>query len=268
MRIGTTSFGFRYQLLDPALAPPLTRIIEQAAQLGLDTLQICENARPLELTAAQWDELQRQAAQSGLALGLGCKTTSKDVFARYLERAAPLPGKMLRLVFEEESGSPPSREQVDRFLEQAAPMLEAAGMKLAIENHFDLPSSMLADAVEPYPHELIGFCVDTANSLRNFESPEHVLALLGPRAFCYHIKDFTVAGHLLGFAVTGVPLGKGALKLDPLLQRIFDHNPEPDLYVENWVPATGERFTDILQDAAWLRESLEALRYRVATADR
>ena len=262
MRIGTTSFGFRYQLLDPALAPPLTHIVEQAAQLGLDTLQICENARPLELTATQWAHLQRQAAASGLALGLGCKTTSRDVFARYLERSADLPGKILRLVFEEESGAPPSKEHVDRFLQQAAPMLEAAGMKLAIENHFDVPSAMLAEAVDPYPRGLIGFCVDTANSLRNFDSPEHVLALLGPRAFCYHIKDFTVAGHLLGFAVTGAPLGRGALKLDGLLRRIFDHNPEPDFYVENWVPATGDRDTDIHQDEAWLLESVEVLRTR------
>jgi sugar phosphate isomerase/epimerase len=267
MRIGTTSFGFRYQLLDPAFAPPLARIVEQAAQLRLDTLQICENARPLDLTPAQWDDLQRQAADSGVALGLGCKTTSKDLFARYLERAFPLPGKMLRLVFEEESGAPPSRAQVDRFLEQAAPMLESAGMKLAIENHFDVPSAMLAEAADRYPRELIGFCVDTANSLRNFESPEHVLTLLGPRAFCYHIKDFTVAGHLLGFAVTGAPLGKGVLKLDALLRRILEHNTEPDLYVENWVPATGDRFTDILEDAAWLRESLEALRHTLASAD-
>ena len=262
MRIGTTSFGFRYQLLDPALAPPLTSLIDQAAGAGLDMLQICENARPLELGEIEWQRLLGHARSAGVAIGLGCKTTRQDVFAAYLMRAAALPHRMLRLVFEEEEGAPPTREQVDRFLQRAAPQLEAAGVRLAIENHFDVPSRLLADAVRPYPVQLIGFCVDTANSLRNFESPEQVMELLGGRAFCYHIKDFQVAGHLLGFAVTGAPLGKGALKLDSLLARILEHNPEPDLYVENWVPASGNRDIDIGQDAAWLAQSLVCLRAR------
>lgn len=262
MRIGTTSFGFRYQLLDPALAPPLTSLVDQAAEIGLELLQICENARPLNVSESEWVSLQQHAASRGVAIGLGCKTTSEEVFLRYLNRAAGSPDRMLRLVFEEDSGAPPTREHVDRFLERAARQLERAGVRLAIENHFDVPSAMLADAVRPYPAELVGFCVDTANSLRNFESPEQVMDLLGSRAFCYHIKDFRVDGHLLGFAVSGAPLGQGALKLDALLSRIFRHNTEPDLFVENWVPATGDRDRDIRQDAAWLRESMACLRER------
>jgi sugar phosphate isomerase/epimerase len=226
-------------------------------------LQICENARPLELSDEEWKRLRRRAAMADVVIGLGCKTTQPNVFARYLERAAELPGKMLRLVFEEEEGSVPGREQVDRFLEYAAPVLEDAGVRLAIENHFDVPSEVLADAVRQYPPELIGFCVDTANSLRNFESPEHVMTLLGPRVFCYHVKDFAVAGHLLGFAVTGAPLGKGALKLDGVLQRIFSHDPDPDILVENWVPATGDHDTDVQNDDTWLRESLNCLRMSI-----
>lgn len=262
MRIGTTSFGFRYQLLDPKLAPPLTSLVDQASEIGLNMLQICENARPLDVSKSDWIGLQQHAATAGVAIGLGCKTTSEEVFLRYLNRAAGLPDRMLRLVFEEESGARPTRNHVDRFLERAAPQLERAGVKLAIENHFDVPSAMLADAVRQYPQELIGFCVDTANSLRNFESPEHVVDLLGPRAFCYHIKDFRVDGHLLGFAVSGAPLGRGALKLDTLLSRIFRQNPEPDLFVENWVPASGDRNRDIREDAVWLRESVACLRER------
>jgi sugar phosphate isomerase/epimerase len=198
-----------------------------------------------------------------VAIGLGCKTTRPDVFRAYIARACRLPDRMLRLVFEEESGAPPARADIERFLRDAAPELESAGVRLAIENHFDVPSALLADAVRPYPAELIGFCVDTANSLRNFESPEHVLDLLGDRAFCYHITDFSVRGHLLGFAVEGAVLGAGALKLEAFLQRVFARNPEPDLYVENWVPATGDREHDIREDDLWLRQSLKRLRMQV-----
>jgi sugar phosphate isomerase/epimerase len=240
MRIGTTSFGFRYQLLDESTAPPLTALVEQAAEAGLDCLQICENARPLKLSVEQWTALQRHAADAGIAIGLGCKTTDLGVFQAYLDRAAGLPERMLRLVFEEEQGAPPSRSAIDKFL--------------------DVPSSVLSEAAAPYPPELIGFCVDTANSLRNFESPEQVFDVLEGRAVCYHIKDYAVDGHLLGFAVTGAPLGQGRLRLRPILERIFAVNPEPDLYVENWVPATGDRDRDIAEDAAWLRASLHRLR--------
>jgi sugar phosphate isomerase/epimerase len=263
MRIGTTSFGFRYQLIDPEHAPELARLVDQAAGLGLDVLQICENARPLDLADGQWDELLRHAAAAGVAIGLGCKTTRPEVFAAYLARAAALPDRRLRLVFEEESGTPRTRRQLDRFLAAVAPRLENVGVTLAIENHFDVPSAMLAEAACRYPPETIAFCVDTANSLRNFESPEAVMDLLGRRACCYHVKDFSVVGCLLGFTVGGAPLGKGRLNLDALLQRIFERDPEPDLFIENWTPDTGDLAADIRQDAAWLEESLSFLRARI-----
>lgn len=263
MRIGTTSFGFRYQLLDPNYAPALTHLVDQAAELGLDALQICENARPLDLDDRAWDELLQHAAAARVAIGLGCKTTRPEVFAAYLARAGALPDRRLRLVFEEESGMPPTREQLDRFLATISSCLEREKVTLAIENHFDLPSAMLADAVSSYPAERIAFCVDTANSLRNFESPELVMDLLGPRACCYHVKDCSVAGCHLGFTVGGAPLGKGKLNLHALLQRILERDPEPDLFIENWTPATGDRAADILQDAEWLEESLLWLRAQI-----
>lgn len=171
-----------------------------------------------------------------------------------------MPGRTLRLVFEEEQGQAPSRAQVERFLARAAPLLERANARLAIENHFDVPSALLAAAVQPYPEALVGFCVDTANSLRNFESPEAVLDLLGPRAFCYHLKDYRVDGHMLGFAVTGAPLGEGRLDLAGTLARIRERHSEPEIYVENWVPASGGRERDIAADADWLGKSLTRLR--------
>jgi sugar phosphate isomerase/epimerase len=266
MIIGTTSFGFRYQLLDAAVAPPLERIVEQAADLRLEALQICENARPLEMSEARWTRLVESATALGVQIGLGCKTTDPEVFERYLARAAALSRPMLRLVFEEEQGAPPAREGVERFLEYAARRLEGASVPLAIENHFDVPSRMLAEAVAQYPAELIGFCVDTANSLRNFESPENVFELLGPRALCYHVKDFKVEGHQLGFAVSGAPLGTGRLDLDGILARILSRHRKPEIYVENWVPQTGNLEIDIAADEDWLRRSL--LRLRQAIVDK
>lgn len=268
MIIGTTSFGFRYQLLDAARAPSMRDLIRQAAALGLDALQICENARPLAVPAAEWRDHVRYAADSGVRLGFGCKTTRIAIFEDYLRLAELAPGRTLRLVFEEEQGAPPSRAAIDAFLAAGAPRLRDAGVRLAIENHFDVPSRTLAEAAGPYEEGLIGFCVDTANSLRNFESPERVMELLGPRAFCYHVKDYSVRGHMLGFVVEGAPLGRGNLPAAAVLDRIFERQREPEIYVENWVPQSGDRDTDMANDDAWLRESLAFLRGALGEARR
>lgn len=263
MTIGTTSFGFRYQLLDVARAPALRSIVDQTRALGLGALQICENARPLDCSGADWDRLVEYAGSAGIRLGLGCKTTDPGVFLRYLMRAAGLPGRTLRLVFEEEHGRPPTREQVARFLREVVPLLEKHDVGLAIENHFDVPSRVLAGEAAAYPRELVGFCADTANSLRNFEPPELVMELLGPRAFCYHLKDYRVDGHLLGFQVGGAPLGTGRLNVDWFLDEVFARRADPDIYLENWVPPAGDRARDIEEEQKWLRVSLACLRQRL-----
>jgi 3-oxoisoapionate decarboxylase len=127
-----------------------------------------------------------------------------------------------------------------------------------------VPSRVFAEVIRAYPKELVGFCVDTANSLRNFESPEDVMRLLGDRAFCYHLKDFAIQGHLLGFAVLGAPLGSGRLDVDGILDAVFASDPDPEILVENWVPSGGYREKDIEEDDSWLRLSLEHLRSKLA----
>lgn len=262
MRVGTTSFGYRYELLDESTAPSLGSLVDAAHGLGLEMLQICENARPLAVDEEAWRQVVAQGERLGVEVQIGCKTMNPAVIAAYAERAQATPSRMLRAVLEEEgAAAPPGREEVDELLAAVFPMLKAKDVRLAIENHFDIPSQMLADAVEAYPADRLGFCVDTANSLRNFESPEAVLKLLGPRAFCYHVKDFSVEGHMLGFSITGAPLGSGRLPLDKVMELIPG---DADVFLENWVPASGVRAQDIETEKRWLRDSLAGLRSAIS----
>lgn len=263
MKIGTTSFSFRTLLRDARRAPSLFEVAEQCRELGLAGLQICENARPLELSWREWETLIRQGADAGLEIQLGCKTLDREVLDRHLERAAAVPARMLRVVLEEETGALPGRTHIADFIRDVLPKLEKQNVRLAIENHFDVPSKVLADVIAEYSSPLLGFCIDSANSLRSFEPAAYVLDYLQPRAFCYHVKDFRVVGDQLGFRVAGAPLGKGDLLLDEFLDRIFAREDRPQLFIENWVTATGEWETDVAEDAAWLRESLDTLRERL-----
>jgi len=264
MNIGVTSFGFRYLLLDQSRAPSLASVVKRARALGFDALQICENARPMALGEAQWRQVVQAAEEVDLEIQLGCKTIDLGVLRAYAERAASLPGRVLRVVLERDEGPFITGEDVRAFLAGALPLLDTHDLRLAIENHYDVPSRVLVEAVTPYSAKSLGFCVDTANSLRNFESPELVLELLGERAFCYHLKDFLVEGDRLGFRVGGASLGEGNLHLDGILDTILARRRQPQIYIENWRPTTGNWETDVREDEDWLRRSLGVLRGRLA----
>ena len=76
MKIGTTSFGFRYAFLDPANSPTFAEMIRQARATGVERLQICENTRPLEVSKREWQEALRCAAD----LGRRCRHDDKLEF--------------------------------------------------------------------------------------------------------------------------------------------------------------------------------------------
>ena len=159
----------------------------------------------------------RAAEDEGLALHVGCMTLDVEVLARYLDRAASIPGaEAVRIVLEDESGQAPARTRLEQFLASAAVRAQDARMTLVLENHFHVPCRVLRELATVYPPETMAFCVDSANSLRNWESAAQVFDLLDERAAFYHLKDYCVRGSNVGFEVTGAPLGEGALDLDVL----------------------------------------------------
>ena len=260
MKLGTTSFGYRYSYLDPRHAPPLTAVLKHARGEGVERFQVCENTRPLEMSPSAWKDAIKAAGDLGIELGLGCKTLRASVVEQYMKLAGTIPTRLLRIVMEEDDGTHATPELAARLFEAAVPMLRREGMQLAVENHFDIPSATLVEMAGRYPADAVGFCVDTANSLRSFEKPLEVLDLLAERAYCYHLKDFQVVGSKVNFMVIGAPLGEGQLDLNACLKRILSRDPQAELYVETWTPSVDDRQKDIATEADWLRRSMRNLR--------
>jgi sugar phosphate isomerase/epimerase len=200
IKIGATSYVFRYLLADVARAPRIADLLALARDAGLERLQVCENARPLESSCSEWESLRTRSDELGLDITLGSMTTDLQVVAQYLDRVEAIGGSQLRIVLEREGGGRISRGEVHEFLGRVVPHLERRGVRLAIENHFDIPCRILAEAVAEYPKEAVGFCLDVANSLRNFEDLDTVFDLLGPHALMYHLKDYRLTGSNVGFA--------------------------------------------------------------------
>lgn len=264
MKIGATSFGFRYAFLDGVKSPALSEMIRQTRAAGIERLQICENTRPLEISRGEWREAQKCAADLGVELQLGCRTLSSAAAERYIQLAHELNSQQLRIVMEDpDHHKYATRETVVRLLETTIPKVQSSGIRLAIENYFDISSKLLASIVSPYPADLVGFCVDTANSLRSFEPPSEVLRLLGERAYCYHLKDYRIIGSMVGFSVVGAPLGEGDLDLDECLKTILMRTPATPLFVETWTSSENNREKDVALDAEWLRRSAHNLRDRL-----
>jgi sugar phosphate isomerase/epimerase len=239
--------------------------VRKTREAGLDALQVCENARPLDVSTAGWRDVLRAAADVGVTVHLGCMTLDVETVSQYLERAAMIPGATaLRIVLEDDSGHAPPRDRIERFLAAAAVRAGESRLTLVVENHFHIPCRVLADMARSYSADVVAFCVDSANSLRNWESAAQVFDLLGDRAVFYHLKDYRVRGSNVGFEVTGAPLGEGSLDLDACLDRMFSRHTQPLIFLENWVPATGDRHADVAADADWLARSLAGLRRALA----
>ncbi len=259
MKIGTTTFGFRYSFLDRANSMKLAEVIRQVRAAGVERLQVCENVHPLEISKSDWDDARRCAADLGVELQLGCKTLRPETVENYMRLAEELQCNQLRIVMEEHAEHA-TRENAVPLLENIVPKMRAAGMRLAIENHFDIPSALLVELAAEYAAKDVGFCVDTANSLRSFEPTHEVFDLLGSRAFCYHLKDFRVIGGMISFSVVGTPLGEGQLDLDACLKYIFDNTPDCPLFVETWTPGENDRAGDAARELDWLQRSVTNLR--------
>jgi sugar phosphate isomerase/epimerase len=259
--IGATSYVFRYLLSNASKAPGLEDLLRQARDAGLDSFQICENARPLNSSPAEWTRLGKQASSLDLSLSLGCMTLDPTVIVQYLDRVEAIGGTYLRVVLERQGEAPLTPDGIRKFLDGIIAELEVRNICLAIENHFEIPSRVLADAARDYPSNHVGFCVDVANSLRNFEDAGVVLDLLGSRAICYHLKDYVVAGSNVGFNVSGAPFGEGRIGAPPLLRRLL-HNVDslPQMFLETWTPASGVWADDVARDAQWLAASVRNLK--------
>ena len=90
MKIGTTTFGFRYSFMDPANSPKLAEVIRQAKKRASSG---CRCARtPARWKCRKWrvGRSSPLGAELGVELLLGCKTLLLEVVERYLRLAQEL----------------------------------------------------------------------------------------------------------------------------------------------------------------------------------
>lgn len=265
MQLGIGSYAYAWSIGVPGHPPavPMTayNLLEEAERLGVGLLQVCDNVELARLSPADLDRFVARARASKIGIELGTLGLEMGNLRVHLDLARRLGCSFLRLVVDS-PGDEPSPDEVVARLRMVLPEFEAAGVRLAIENHDRFPSATLAWMVRELGPRQAGICLDTVNSFGALEGPDTVVQNLAEHTLCLHVKDFTIRrmSHRMGFVVEGCPAGRGRLDVPWLLDRLAS-SPHPfNMILENWVPPADTLPETLLRERAWAEESVRYLR--------
>jgi len=265
VRLGISSYTYAWAVGVPGAPPerPLgaNELIERAANLGADVLQIADNLPLQTWSAREIRGLTIRARDAGVKLELGTRGTAPAHVRRYLELAHAVGSGLVRVVIDAPCDEPTPEEVVRRL----APLRDdflTAGVTLAIENHDRFTTAELRWMIASLGSDWAGICLDTVNSLGALEGPDVVIATLAPLAVNLHVKDFIIsrAWHAMGFTVEGRPAGQGRLNIHALLATVAGAGRDLTAVVELWTPPEPRLADTIAKEAAWARESMAFLR--------
>src|SRR3712207_5227013 len=184
MKLGAVAASLAAERTPEAMRPE--HLFGAAQRLGLDHIELPSRGSD----APGSDFVPRVAALQadtgiGVQLGFGDRyiehgdAQPADRFAAFLERVCrPLGVDVVGTVSHLHGGrwlkEPPLDEQLDRLtaaLRRLAPVAEAAGVYLAVENHADYRGSELARVLEGVGSRHVGARLDTGNAYCAIEEP-------------------------------------------------------------------------------------------------
>jgi sugar phosphate isomerase/epimerase len=258
VRLGLSSYAYTWAVGVPGYPPerPLTavQLIEEAARLGVQVVQLADNL-PLHLMpAARVEALAARAARLGLQIEVGTRGIAPAHLREYLTLARRFGSPILRVVI----GGDDPPEVATELLRTQRRDFEQAGVMLAIENHDRLPAATLARMVTALGPHWCGVCLDTANSLGALEGTAAVVETLGPWTVNVHVKDIVITRvpHLMGFTVEGRPAGHGQLDLSWLLGELAGRRAGLSAVLELWTPPEPALEATIRKERSWVEQSI------------
>jgi sugar phosphate isomerase/epimerase len=270
MKLGIGSYAYAWAIGIPEYPPvqPMSALdlVRRGADLGVRTVQIADNI-PLH-TFAQEDliALREVATDLGVSIEVGTRGIDLPHLQRYLELAREFGSPLLRVVVDTPTHKPTLESLIER-MPLLVPWLEAAGIRLAIENHDRFKVGALVKLLTAVNSPYVGICLDTVNSLGAGEGAEVVATALAPYVLNLHIKDYVIRRHptMLGFEVQGTPAGQGMLDIPWLLALLNAHERDPNAILELWPPPEADVEATIRKEDEWVVQSLAYLRTLIPT---
>lgn len=263
MKIGIGSYAFRWAIGTKDFVPPNPftpfDLLEKAAELDAEVVQICDNLPLDSLPDSTLAGLAKHVAELNLVLEVGIKGSRPEHLRRNLAVAERLGAHLLRVVLADASWKPSFDECVTIF-KSLLPELRAKDITIAIENHFYLRPAELAHLIETINDPLVGVCLDPLNSITQLVSPIETITMLAPFAVSAHIKNAVVTRPKTGFYIRGCPLDEGLVDLPGMLSTLRAAGRSPNLLVEGWMDQLDDQAATLAQEEEWTRQGIAYLR--------
>jgi sugar phosphate isomerase/epimerase len=260
--IGLGSYAYFWRGSQRASRPmTLIEQLTDARQHEVRLFQICDYEPLLTMSEGEIADVRRAADDLGLTLELGTKGIGRAHLDRFLDLAESLEATMLRsMVYGPDHR--PTVAEAGELLTGIRPQLEARGITLALETYEQLPTATLVELVRSAGSPNIGICLDPANVVANFESPNDIVDLCAPHVVNWHVKDFAFTRNpgWVGFVYAGAPLGEGHLDYDRTRNVIGPDERGINQIVEFWLPWQDDENATLTAEAEWTASALTYLR--------
>ncbi len=207
------------------------QLLDYAAGLKVDTIQISDSADYLSLDAKHLQQVKDHGDRLGIQIdaGIGCicpiskswksgSGSPEQVTIDGLKVAKAVGARSMRCVMggmEDRRGDRPIEEYMDATIKVFKAVKSQAldlGVRIALENHAgDMQAREVRTIIEESGREFVGSCLDTGNPMWVMENPQVTLEILGPYAVTTHVRDSVVFEHPRGAAAQWVALGDGVV---------------------------------------------------------
>jgi sugar phosphate isomerase/epimerase len=234
------------------------RLIEKAAGLNAEVLQIADNMPIDAYTDGELRDIKKSANEARLELELGTKGLKFETLSRYLEIAHFLDARIVRTLAHDDLHTPDFGAAV-QMIGNVLPMYAISGVALCIENHDFYTIGWLKRLMDHFNSKFLRICLDPVNSLGREENLDEALKVLGEYTENFHCKDYRIdrKPSSLGFDITGAPFGNGRLdykKANAALPANISW------IIELWTPYQADIQSTVALEDEWARESVAALR--------
>ena len=235
-------------------------LLDVASRHGLRVVQYADNMPLHLLSDPDLDLLAGRARDAGIALEVGTQPFGVARMAQYIEIGRRLDARILRVALDGPDAARPVSELSDEFA-RLLPAAGEAGIRIAIENHFNFPSRRLLELLAAIDDNQVAICLDVGNSICAGEWPEETVSILAPYTINLHLKDYVIIpdAYGVGFAVHGCPLGQGRTDC----RAVMDAAPYPadmSVILEQWLPKGPDMGAVRQREHAWLAQSVSYAR--------
>lgn len=263
MRLGIGSYAYRWALgteaFRPAQPATVADLVRDAGEMGVDVLQVADNAELEAATDSTLADLRALATDLGIAFQTGTTGAHPEQLARHIHIARILEADVIRVVPDDGAAPGPEVEAIRAVL----PQLDEHGLTIGIENHFTMTSPRIVEVLEEIDHPRVGVVLDVANSIMCQEWPAQTIDQLAPHAVCVHLKDCRLEPDAEGVGghVVGTPLGTGVVDLPAVLDAV---RPRDDgqlaVVLEQWAPRLPGIEDTLELERQWRRAAVDHAR--------